>query len=318
MTLIPQMDFRNTNDAIRFVKENPGCYVAKPAGSAQNIKRLLYVGEDLDGRDIVHVLEAYRNIWHHLLEGVQLQRRVCGVEVAVGAFFNGEHFIEPVTINFEHKRFFPGNLGPMTGEMGTTMFWASCPELFRHTIARFEADLRCERYVGYFDLNCIINAEGIWPLELTTRFGFPTIDVQLEGLETTAPELLSGLTDGTLTSLDVQAGTQIGVRLRLPPYPYRDPDMLATFGQEVELRFMDGDLTGVRIEDAKYLDGRWLAAGNVGAPLVITASGPTIREARDLVYRRISRARIPNVYYRNDIGNTFESDLDALTRWGYL
>ena len=75
---------------------------------------------------MVHVLEAYRAIWCHLLEGVQLQRRMGGVEVAIGAFFNGEHFIEPVTVNFEHKRFFPGNLGPMTGEMGTTMFSASC------------------------------------------------------------------------------------------------------------------------------------------------------------------------------------------------
>jgi len=129
---------------------------------------------------VVHALEAYRDVWRHLLDGVQLQRRMRGVEVAIGAFFNGEHFIEPVAVNFEHKRFFPGNLGPMTGEMGTTMFWASCPELFRRTIARFEADLRRERYVGYFDLNCIVNAEGIWPLELTTRFGFPTIDVQLE------------------------------------------------------------------------------------------------------------------------------------------
>ena len=90
--------------------------------------------------------------------------------------------------------------------------------------------------------------------------------MQLEGLETTAPALLSGLAAGTLTSLDVRAGTQIGVRLRLPPYPYRDPDMLATFGQEVELRFIDGDLTGVRIEDAKCVDGHWLAAGMSGHP----------------------------------------------------
>jgi len=36
------------------------------------------------------------------------------------------------------------------------------------------------------------------------------------------------------------------------------------------------------------------------------------------VYRRILRARIPNVYYRNDIGHAFETDMDALTRWGYL
>ncbi len=316
--LIPQLNFHSLDNAIQFVEDNPGCYVAKPGGSAQNLKRLLYVGEDPEGRDVVHVLKAYRAIWCHLLEGVQLQQRIFGVEVAVGAFFNGEHFIEPITVNFEHKRFFPGNLGPMTGEMGTTMYWASWPELFQRTIARFESDLCRERYVGYFDLNCIVNADGIWPLELTTRFGFPTISVQLEGLETTAPALLSGLAGGTLTSLDVRAGTQIGVRLRLPPYPYRDPDMLATFGREVELRFLDGDLTGVRIEDAKCVDGHWLTAGDVGAPLVVTASGPTIQEARNLVYRRISRALIPNVYYRNDIGHSFDADLDVLKRWGYL
>jgi phosphoribosylamine---glycine ligase len=318
MGLIPQIDFHNLDEAIRFVLKNPACYVAKPAGAARNIKRLLFIGEDPDGQDVVHVLEAYRKTWKHLLEGVHLQQRMYGVEVAVGAFFNGTHFVEPVTINFEHKRFFPGNIGPMTGEMGTTMFWAFSPELFRHTIAGFETDLRGERFVGYFDLNCIVNREGIWPLELTTRFGFPTIDLQLEGLETTAPELLSGLADGTLKILDARAGLQIGVRLRLPPYPYQDPDMLATFGQEVELRFLDEDLTGIRIEDAKCLDGRWLAAGDVGAPLLITASGPTIREAQHLVYRRVSRVRVPNVYYRNDIGDTFEADLATLTRWGYL
>jgi len=35
----------------------------------------------------------------------QLQRRVSGVEVAVGGFFNGTTFIYPINVNFEHKNF---------------------------------------------------------------------------------------------------------------------------------------------------------------------------------------------------------------------
>jgi phosphoribosylamine---glycine ligase len=316
--LIPQMDFSSLDDAIRFIRRNPGCYVAKPGGQAQNLKRLLFVGEDPKGRDVMHVLEAYRDVWCHLLDGVQLQQRLFGVETAIGAFFNGTNFVAPVCVNFEHKRFFPGDLGPMTGEMGTTLIWASEMEFFRRTIARFETDLRREGYVGYFDLNCMANAQGLWPLELTARFGFPTINVQMEGLKTTVPAFLAGLARGTLTRIDVRAGVQIGVRLRLPPYPYQDRGMLMTYAREVELRLKDGDAAGVRIEDAKSIDGRWLAAGEVGAPLVVTACGDTIQEARKLVYHRISQVQIPNVYYRNDIGQNFLTDVEALRRWGYL
>jgi phosphoribosylamine---glycine ligase len=32
---------------------------------------------------------------------------VTGVEVAVGAFFNGKNFVYPIHINFEHKKLFP-------------------------------------------------------------------------------------------------------------------------------------------------------------------------------------------------------------------
>src|SRR6478736_3345735 len=120
VTIIPYRDFDSFDPAIEFVKKNPDRYVIKPSGEAQNVKRRLFVGEEDDGEDVIRMLEAYKKAFADEIKVFQLQRRVNGVEVAVGAFFNGKNFITPVNINFEHKKLFPGNIGPPTGEMGTS------------------------------------------------------------------------------------------------------------------------------------------------------------------------------------------------------
>ena len=61
-----------------------------------------------------------------------------GVEVAVGAFFNGKEFVYPLNVNFEHKKLFPGNIGPSTGEMGTAMFWSGPNKLFNSRSRRWK------------------------------------------------------------------------------------------------------------------------------------------------------------------------------------
>ena len=66
------------------------------------------------------MLEAYKKAFADEIKVFQLQRRMIGVEVAVGAFFNGKNYIYPVNINFEHKKLFPRDIGSPTGEMGTS------------------------------------------------------------------------------------------------------------------------------------------------------------------------------------------------------
>ncbi|SMO78071.1 Phosphoribosylglycinamide synthetase, ATP-grasp (A) domain [Halorubrum cibi] len=94
--------FDSFDAGIRHVQENPAPYVIKPLGEVQNVKRLLYVGNEDDGSDIVDVLKAYKKAWGHRMKGFQLQRKVEGVEVAICGFFNGNEFIDQVNFNFEH------------------------------------------------------------------------------------------------------------------------------------------------------------------------------------------------------------------------
>ena len=121
VAIIPQQDFTSFDEAIAFVRANPNRYVIKPSGEAQNLKGLLFVGEEEDGRDVIGVLEDYQRAWATRIAEFQLQRRILGVEVATGAFFNGREFVYPICVNFEHKKLLPGDIGPSTGEMGTAM-----------------------------------------------------------------------------------------------------------------------------------------------------------------------------------------------------
>ena len=99
---LDHQEFTDFDAAISHVEAHPGPYVVKPLGEVQNVKRLLYVGNDSDGGDVIDVLRADKGAWGHRMKGFQLQRRVEGVEVAICGFFNGERFVEPVHFNFEH------------------------------------------------------------------------------------------------------------------------------------------------------------------------------------------------------------------------
>ncbi|MFB6184303.1 MAG: phosphoribosylamine--glycine ligase [Haloarculaceae archaeon] len=311
--------FRDFEDGIRYVQANPAPYVVKPLGEVQNVKRLLYVGNENDGSDVVDVLRAYEKAWGHRMKGFQLQRKVEGVEVAICGFFDGEEFIDDVNFNFEHKKLFPGNIGPSTGEMGTSMFWAGQNKLFKETLGKLEAWLAEEGYVGSIDLNCIVNEHGIYPLEFTPRFGYPTITIQTESLESSTARFLSDLAHGTDPEPDVHSGYQIGVRVVLPPFPFDDEKTYDENSRNAAVVFEDESREGVHIEDAKNVDGQWRVAGESGMPLVVTGMGETMQEAREQAYDRIDDVVIPNLYYRDDIGERWiDGDGDRLQAWGYL
>lgn len=316
--IIPFEEYSSFDDAIAYVKANPFRYVIKPSGEAQNIKRLLFVGEDEDGTDVIHVLESYKKVYANRVRTFQLQQRRTGVEVAIGAFFNGSEFLTPINVNFEHKKLFPGNIGPSTGEMGTAMYWSQPNRIFNQTLKKMETKLGEEGYVGYIDLNCIVNSQGIYPLEFTARFGYPTISIQQEGLTTPMGDLLAALARGAKLDLKARSGFQVGVRIVVPPFPFDDPKTFEANSNERIIIFRKPDTSGVHIEDVKLVNGEWVITGTSGVVLIVVGMGQTMRRAQAQAYNRIGNIMIPNMYYRTDIGDRWFEDHDRLHNWGYL
>lgn len=316
--VIQYADFTSFAEARNYVITNPARYVVKPSGEAQNIKRLLFVGEEEDGKDVLQVLESYERLYSEEVKVFQLQKRMTGVEIAVGAFFNGNEFIYPINVNFEHKKLFTGNIGPSTGEMGTLMYWSGPNKIFNLTLRRFEEKLRSEKYVGYIDLNCIVNSQGIHPLEFTPRFGYPTISIQQEGLLTPMGSLLAGLANGEQVTLKSRRGYQLGVRVVVPPYPFSDKRTFEVNSKGRVIIFKKPNYEGVHIEDVRQVNGEWLIAGSSGVALIVVGAGTTVRQAQTQAYQRIKNIILPNMYYRSDIGDRWQEDSDKLHAWGYL
>jgi len=314
----PSWDFNDYDKALQFIKENPGRYVYKPSGFVPGDWRgLLFAGKEEDGKDLYEVLEQNKKIISKKIKQFQLQKFVSGVEVGASAFFNGEKFITPILVCFEHKRLFPGEIGPMTGEMGSSMFWSEPNVLFRDTTGKMEEDLRKVKYVGYIDINCIVNGRGIYPLEFTTRFGYPTINIQQEGILSEWGEFFHAIAHYQDFTLRTKRGFQIGVVIVTPPFPYEDHSEFELY-KDLSILFKKPSLEGIHLGDVKIVDGIWRVAGSSAYILIVTGHGATMNEARKQAYARIDNIMLVNMIYRTDIGASWSEDSDRLRSWGYL
>lgn len=321
VNILPQWQFRNYEEAIQFIKNNPDRYVFKPSGNTPSGgKSLLFIGQEEDGKDLLELIEQNKKVWAKKAPVFQIQKFISGVEIGVGAFFNGHDFILPINVNFEHKRVFPGDIGPLTGEMGTLMYWSEPNKLFKMTLEKIKPALAESGYIGYIDINCIVNGRGIYPLEFTARFGYPTISIQLEGIAMPVGEWLYRLARGENFELKTKKGFQIGVRIMVPTLLVKsiDKETIELY-HDLPILFKKPDnLEGIHIEDVKLEDGVWRIAGQSGVLMVVTGSGATVSEARHQVYNRIKNIMVQDMFYRTDIGSKWGVDSDKLQTWGYL
>ena len=303
-------EFVSAADALADLRARPRRTVFKLSASAGET----FVGVAPDGSDIAAILEARPS---EAEEQFVLMDFVDGIETGVGAYFDGERFLLPACIDWEHKRFFAGDMGELTGEMGTVAAFQGSQRLFDACLKPLEPLLREAGHVGYVNLNTIINEAGVWPLEFTCRFGYPGFAV-LEPLQALRwGELFAQIirrSDGTFPT---RPGFSLCVVLTTPPFPWSRKELDCVVGLPV----FTGDVQPEHLHwgEVGLAGGRIVTAGLYGWTAVVTAIGTTILDAQRAAYERAAQVRCANMRYRLDIGDKLiAGDLERLRGWNWL
>lgn len=311
--------FKSLREAIPHLKEHKVPHVLKPTGrkGAPPEKEVgshhVVVGEDSDNADVI---EAVENMLEQDLavESVEVEERKRGVEVGLGAFFNGMDVVGPVEVNFEHKRSHEEERGYLTGEMGTLIRYAEDPELplYIETLAKILPALRAANFRGQIDLNMIVgedeNGRFVAPLEFTPRLGKPAVFIQDELQVTPWADLFLGCAQGRQVDQQVRFDWAVGVVLAGFGFPFEE--QAARCSQGLVVRGLDErSLEHVHPMQCR-LDrrGRFRVGFGEAYVAVATGRGAAIHDAKDAAYSALSRVRLANSFYRRDIS-------DKVDRW---
>lgn len=319
--------FRDFAAAERFIRAHPRRYVFKLNGSTTASWRN-FVGTAEDGSDVIAWMRGQEARLRALQGSVDapiasfvLTEYVSGVETGVGAYWNGERFLEPACLDWEHKRFFNDDLGELTGEMGTVVTYRDSEVIFGLTLAKLAPWLRDSGYVGYINLNTIINEDGIWGLELTCRFGYPGFAIldalQLEGWG----RMFAKLRDRNSVRFDTADGYAVGVVLTVPPFPYRYGYAEIAKGLPILIpeQLDAGERSRLHFAEVALANEQLVTSGTVGYVMVVNGVGEDVAVAQREAYGLARKIVLPNVRYRTDIGDRFiRHDRAVLQRLGYL
>jgi phosphoribosylamine--glycine ligase len=311
LAVCPVHEFADAQKALQFLDREPGRYVVKFNGPLES-----FVGRLNDGRDV----RAFLSGLDQDVPSLILMAHLEGIEMGVGAYFNGERFLTPSCLDWEHKRFFPGDLGELTGEMGTIVTYQNTARFHELTLGRMAPLLQRGGYCGYVNLNTIVNDDGIWPLEFTCRFGYPGYAI-LDPLQATPwGELFHAMVTRTGTALATRPGFAAGVVMTTPPFPYSRSFVHEPVGLPIVLDGVSEDeRRHLHYGEVRLKDGQLVTSGAYGWTMVVTGTGGTVREARDRANDLAARVVIPNARYRRDIGDRLiAGDLDRLAAMGLL
>jgi phosphoribosylamine--glycine ligase len=319
----PFKPFTDYDAAIAYVKKTMGRFVSKPSGSAD--KALSYCSKSPE--DMVYMLERWKKL-SKLKTPFVLQEFIAGTEMAVGAWFGPGGFSRGWCENWEFKKLMNDDKGVATGEQGTILRYVAKSHLARKVLQPLEDALAKAKYVGYIDVNCIIDDEGNpWPLEFTMRPGWPTFNIQQALHEGDHATWLMDLWEGKDAQNWKMNTVAAGVVLSIPDYPYshltrKEVNGVPLYGVTPAIEpYLH--LCEMQKGEAPHREGETIAnkpcfttAGDY--VLVVSGTGQSVSEATRQSYKRLEKLSLPNSpMYRTDIGNRLKQQLPLLQSNGY-
>ena len=321
--IVPYEMFTNYDKAIEFVNANKEVYASKPFGDGD--KALSFVPDSR--ADLVFKLERWKEE-AKLKDGFMLQKKVDGMsEMAVGGWFGKGGWSQWKCENWEHKKMMNDDLGVNVGEQGTVLRYVEESELFKRTLEPCTALLKKLKYVGYVDMNCLIQKAGdIACLEWTMRDGQPLRHIQ-QALHTGDPaDWMLDLVQGRDT-LEVSEDIAVGVVLSHGDYPYGHLTQKTNTGIPVRgitdenqphLSYVEMMLGIAPVEDARgkiVTDEVPVTCGDY--VMIVTGTGPTVSSAAKNCYDVFWQIDYPsNKGGRTDIGKKLKKQIPKLNAVG--
>ncbi|WP_295528807.1 phosphoribosylamine--glycine ligase [Novosphingobium sp. Chol11] len=241
-----------------------------------------------------------------------------GAAVVIEEFMEGEEAsffaltdgatIMPFGSAQDHKRVGDGDTGPNTGGMGAySPASVFTPTLEAETLTRIIAPTvkaladAGTPYTGVLFAGLMLTSEGPKLIEYNCRFGDPECQVLMMRLESDLVEILLACAQDRLGAI-------------VPPVFSPDPALTVVIaakgypGPPAKGGLIEGiaeaEADGARVFQA----GTTLSAGGVlsasgGRILNVSASGETVRDARDKAYAAIGAVRYADGFWRHDIAD---------------
>lgn len=233
-----------------------------------------------------------------------------GREVSVLSFVDGTHYAL-MTSAQDHKRAKDGDEGLNTGGMGTfspSPFYTEevdryCKEhIYQKTVDAMRAEGR--EFKGIIFYGLMLTKSGVKVLEYNARFGDPETQVVLPRMENDIIDVFESCIDGCLDKIDLkfENNAAVCVVLASDGYPLKYEKGKKITG----LENFEGktDIFAFHAGTKKVNDD---VLTNGGRVLGITATAPTLKEARDKAYEATKLIDFENKYMRNDIGMSIDS-----------
>lgn len=232
---------------------------------------------------------------------VVIEEYLQGREVSLLAFADGRTIV-PMIPTMDYKKAYDGDMGPNTGGMGNIApnphmdaesYNYSLENILKPTIDGLKDD--GISYKGVLYAGLMLTKDGPKVLEYNVRFGDPETQVILPLLDTPLIDIVSAVIDERLDEVDVrwQDRCCITVVLASGGYP-------GDYTTGYEITGIDDASIPVFHAGTRYEGGRYLTSG--GRVLNVTATGRTLEEAREAVYREIEKIGFKDMQYRTDIG----------------
>lgn len=312
----PFEHFTDPAEGIRYLKKTKKRVVFKPCGPTDC--SATYVSKDHE--DMIRFMDVLFRTSH--VKEYILQTFIAGTELSTEAWITQDGYCAP-NHTLETKKLMSGDIGPATG-CSSAVTWMPARETaaFRQGLKKATGQLNADGYCGPIDLNSICADGELYGLEWTPRFGY-------EGacnLTRLLPipfgdfcyQVASGKTPNPLVATHAFSAS---IRLSVPPYPLEGKSRkLYSEGIPIEGIDLKRDLPNFFLSDVRVVadSDRLETAGEsgfIGAPICV---GDTMGEAFEAAKEKIKSLDIPNLQWRNDVGECCMKRYRELESNGWL